>query len=786
MGGWNAVLQPLFEQGIGALMADEVRSAKDILASVKSPREIMLDTAALSKGIDNYHIDVELGPEFILHARHVIEDMVKRVVAGKKPGANAQDMDALRTDYKNLVTGTLHRTKTDLKPAQVRVLHFGVMKFVLEEVGRQLDEVVKQLEDSLAQQQYSGSRSLLVTQEKFSWMRQNYPLFRYRVARAIMRHIQKEENGQLRPLRGQFLGDDFEELPNVLFNPMLAATTPIDPHLLMDNYAFWPNGGKEMQVTNEKIEALITKRLSALKIEALKAADKLQSGQAEVYDALGGLFAVQPFLGPSPDQKDKVGESFCWLEHPGNIRLLFDADVHQRFLDDIDGMRAQWSFKSDIKKLEKIGVELRNAVMSDDDFRVMVSGYVVRSDWQPAWDDILDIGSALLCAAGRDTRKILSRVDQSKEGSQALIQQMESWQKEVTRAVKEDEEELALRILTDLARFRLHLKYYRFAHRMFNRIKVITAPEEIQLSKANGHLYQLAGDADDRPDELTEPQIIHHAILKADVRGSTTVTQELIRQGLNPASYFSQRFFGPINQVIGVYGATKVFIEGDAIILAVHEYDKDPGQWYSVSRACGIAKEMLDFVSSGNAQNRQTGLPLLEIGIGICYSDDRPLFLFDEERPIMISPAIGDADRMSSCSWRLRESFESSEFNVAVLEISEDDRQRGEKGQAHVRYNVNGIVLDDAAFNKLKTEISLKRLKINIGDSSETMYVGSFPDTRGKERHLVIRQGLIGLWQGEEVHRGQDESKMFFEVLPNSKLASQVIELVRSQAAKAG
>ena len=93
-----------------------------------------------------------------------------------------------------------------------------------------------------------------------------------------------------------------------------------------------------------------------------------------------------------------------------------------------------------------------------------------------------------------------------------------------------------------------------------------------------------------------------------------------------------------------------MFIDGDAVILGVYEYNKAPDEWFSVSLACGRAKEMIDIVTSKNANSKQTSLPSLEIGIGICYLDDGPLFLFDDNSPIMISSVIGDADRPSSCS----------------------------------------------------------------------------------------------------------------------------------------
>ena len=328
------------------------------------------------------------------------------------------------------------------------------------------------------------------------------------------------------------------------------------------------------------------------------------------------------------------------------------------------------------------------------------------------------------------------------------------------------------------------MKFYRFAHRVFNRLSIITDPHKIQLAKAGGNLYQLlSGDEVKEVAEDDQPEIAHYTILKADVRGSTTVTAELMKQGLNPASYFSLPFFNPINERLSTYGVVKVFIEGDAVILAVYEFDNSPDHWFSVSRACGIAKEMLDIVNLKNAHSKQTGLPTLEIGIGLCYADGKPLFLFDDNRPIMISSAIGDADRMSSCSWKLREQFKPGNFNVGVMKIADGEQQKGEKGQELIRYNVDGLVIDDAAFEKLQTEINFKRLKAKSGDQEEIFHVGPYPDVQGKERYLVVRQGRVGIWQSGKVDMTVDTGLFYYEVLPNTKFSNQIVELAQKKNA---
>ncbi len=765
----------------------KIRSVKDILARITSPRGIKLDFTGVRKGVDNYRLDVEISPTFVFKCRELIESQVKRIVAGKRlVASNSEEMGEFRHCYTDMMKVTLHRSKIDLTLDQIRVLQFAVVKFVLQETKAEIDQYGAQLEETQAQQHQAASRGLLATQEKNVWFRKSKEEFIFRINRLIFRQLQREENNQLRKLREQILGEELFEATHIMFNPMLYTSSPQEPLLLVEYYSLWPEEGKGFDELNATIESVLQTELPELPIACLKAHADVTSVQAEIYDEFGGLFAVQQLLGPSLNQKEKVSETFSWLEQPGNVRLLFDEKLLLKYVQAVkeeSGLKAQWSFKGEIKTLLKVADALRKQIASEIDIHKMAACYQVREKFSQQELALVDIEDIVSIIAGDNAKKLLSALDETKEGMTALIEKITDNTDEFEKLNKTSEDDLFLKVLTDIFRYRFHLKYYRFAHRIFNRIAVITDDESLQLAKAGGQLYRLLDSEEVKLVGGEEPEIVHHTILKADVRGSTTVTQELIRQALNPASYFSMRFFDPISERLDTYGAVKVFIEGDAVILGTYEYDNSPTEWYSVSRACGMAKEMLDIIGSKNAHAGQTGLPSLEVGIGICYSDEMPLFLFDDNRPIMISSAIGDADRLSSCSWKLRDSFDAGTFCVEVLEIG-DELAKGEKGQSHIRYNVNGILLDGAAFKKLETEIKLTRINVKVDERNETVFVGKFPDVMGKERSLVIREGKVRLWQDDKVLDNPDSNQLFYEILPNSRFANQVIKLVESQKKK--
>ncbi|MDG1851813.1 MAG: hypothetical protein P8J44_06835, partial [Gammaproteobacteria bacterium] len=182
---------------------------------------------------------------------------------------------------------------------------------------------------------------------------------------------------------------------------------------------------------------------------------------------------------------------------------------------------------------------------------------------------------------------------------------------------------------------------------------------------------------------------------------------------------------------------------------------------------------------ANNKYSKDMGLPPLELGIGICYADYAPRYLYDEDQPIMISSAISDADRMSSCTWKLRDAIQKHPFNVEVLEIARDDHSHGEKGQKQIRYNVNGILLDNVGFKKLQNEIEMTRLSGQVEGQTTVFYYGEYMDTESKKRNLVVREGRVGLWKDESIQPHTIDEK-FYEVVTNPQITAGIQKKIQT------
>ena len=139
-------------------------------------------------------------------------------------------------------------------------------------------------------------------------------------------------------------------------------------------------------------------------------------------------------------------------------------------------------------------------------------------------------------------------------------------------------------------RLRRDTRNYERLSAAMERVNLVRNERTRELSEMNHSLYEFLLPEEARP---AEDRVLSHTIIKADVRGSTKITQELLARGLNPASLFSLNFYEPVKRILERYGAAKVFIEGDALVLAIYETESNRAQQRAVSKACALARQIL-------------------------------------------------------------------------------------------------------------------------------------------------------------------------------------------------
>ncbi len=342
---------------------------------------------------------------------------------------------------------------------------------------------------------------------------------------------------------------------------------------------------------------------------------------------------------------------------------------------------------------------------------------------------------------------------------------------------------LAGRFLLDFMRYHRDLRSLEALNAVLDSVSLISNEKLRELSAINHTLYEFLLAEELKP---AEEKVTHHVVLKADIRDSTAMTRTLMERGQNPASYFSLNFYEPVNKLLAKYRARKVFIEGDAVILAMFGYESETSQ--VVGQACVLAREIISIVRGYNEQSQKAGLPILELGIGICYEASPPMYLMDSSAPIMISQALNESDRLSSCNRGARRFLAegASLFNVYAFKTVDDEDTGGDPDAFLMRYNLGGINLSEAAFQKLQREISLQAHEMQMptlwGQEVVRLYSGLVPLGGQMFHRIVVREGIIARIEAADFAFHKWTEQRYYEVCTNDAIYEPLESGARTEA----
>ncbi len=733
------------------------------LYPLQQSRSAVIDFQGFQKGIDNVHIDARLSPQFLAQVKRVTASILEQEIGRgrwgeKASGPTRQTWEDFRSSYARMLEAAIHRAKVEGGLSLVQMVQVAAMKAILRHVQGELDQLRQGLKGALTSGGSASDSDRLELTERLGWLVRNRARLRYKLNRQLFTQLFKVEEGTIGELRQSLLGERWSLPQEILSNPLLQAENPLDDEIMMKHYVLMGQGE-----------------------------DELYSFSA-IDSQLPYLFQQSNAKGASTEVA--VKEQTAWADVPANVDVLFNSSLYKERLK---AARRHKNEENRDRLAEQIRFQRRLLAGVENKFRSagLLPQIVASYELAPLHRDFSAVFTAQQLhqyLAGTVKRKEILLIARDKEQATGKVLPLDLLSKAAQRVdglTCRQQRERLVRFLKDFVTFRRDLANYHLTHQAMNQIQLQDDPKHIRLSRANHTLYEFLGANEEGAVAQT---VLGHVILKADVRGSTTMVAELRDRGLNPASHFSLNFFAPLNELLELYGASKVFIEGDAVILSIVEHEEALEHRFSVARACGLAKRLLSMVQAHNAVCRKEGLPELELGIGLVFQDEPPMFLYDGNNPIMISSAIGKADRLSSCSWMLRKQrsqLPGSYANVEIYEIPEGDPLRGEKGEVHLRYNLNGIELDPAAFAKLRSEIALQRLDVPVpGDEAPTtVYTGRYPDLKGAMHRVVVREGRMRLLDRQHPKFGEPTRNVFYEVVSNEVLLGKVAEAVAADSA---
>ncbi len=704
----------------------------------------------LMTGVDNVRHDVHLSAKFTEGARQYIFRLITRLggvenlakeqpqVSTPRTGSriltpqNTVESNARRRgipgpepppqDLKRLLidihVAALNAAKLENNISIDVLSRLAVLKFLRLELGNQFSQVVERClvrVKAIENPKFGAMGDADEMRQRFASLQVGKkPLLR-KVAEQLFTTILEVERETLSKMRRSLFDDSSSEIYDMFLNRLLFTVDGRDDYVNAERYVMLGNFFRDPDRFAN---------LFAICRDFLKAIGLIAPDDDEAPDLLlsSPANAEELFGGGNPDTETSKGRSQTVL-----LEMLVEALERANVMDHIIASYECVPMLTQYPKLNP--QQLKNALIS-------------RSE-------------------RRRVEIMLGEAKQSDAPLQAALRRIENCR-------GDERSRLAGRFFSDFVRYNRDRMRMNAAISAMDMVNVISSEKLRQLSTINHTLYEFEiGEAN----KAGEDRVIHHAVVKADVRDSTRLTRTLHDRGLNPASFFSLNFFEPVNGLLAKFGATKVFIEGDAIILALLEREHQPE--FAVGRTCVLAKEMVTVVGGYNENSTAAGLPMLEVGLGVSYQDSSPMYLLDGDSRIMISEALNESDRLASCTKGARRFLSGVEglFNVYTFQILDEFEAGGAPEDFLVRYNIGGIHISAAAFQKLQQEISLKLHEIELptiwDNELVRLYSGMVPVGTGLFHELVIREGIVAHIDAQNFDLKAWTDMRYYEVCTN-------------------
>jgi hypothetical protein len=724
-------------------------------------------------GVDNIHIDVHISPQ--------IYNALKRTASLLmiKHSQSEDYFEEYKREFCEIEKDTLRRVCTDVlldginrakSAAEVQIDFLGqtaLAKLFLEEIENQYKYLVAHFEPLVRIYQLSpkyDQDEVFIIKNKLAEIKRRHNQIIRLVGEELLYLLANINAKKLRNMREtHFIPKDI--LPdNYFINPILHTNNPTDDFFLIEEYVLLGQRSEDPD-NYENIKLIIHELLSKTDLVQENIKDDNSMAVNE-----GSVQINEHFS----DAEANIFDS--WIMESGNIDRMFNyfdsrelSEKAKRENQSEDLLKKLKEKTQTQRKLFNIfyrkfkTYHLLKQIVAAFEMKSVYGRYCPPMAPRQIREFLVDFWSRISIARQQKRLKSFYSEDLN-------LTPLHKTVKRINGISTTEKKQYLLMFLKQFSRYHRDLYNFRIIKDAMDSINLATEEKIILLSRENHSLFEFL-----IPDERIkeEKPIANHVIIKADIRGSIAINHTMRNKGLNPASYFSLNFFDPISAVLSEYGASKVFIEGDAIILSIFEKEDTAQINYSVARACGLAIRILQIVCSYNENNKEHNLPVLELGIGICYSQGPPAFLFDGDSRIMISQAINQADRMSSCDKLLHKIFKSQNdvFNLFVFENESEEIIETASDDFTYRYNVNGIELNEDGFNKITKEINLQIFTFpSENDENIKLYIGKVPLANGNYQRIAIREAIIHKLQPDSLDVTGKISKKYYEVCTHHKI----------------
>ena len=632
---------------------------EDARVELKSYNET-IPMGSLAIGVDNIHHDVFLSPKFVQSARDYLFDLIRQGTKARYfPGielrtVKAPDNAAFRKILTDLLQSSLTQAKFHKNIEIDLLFRLALLKFLTQEIGNQFANLILEGKEWIRQrgEHFERSQQAHVIKSRLSELQSARRGVVRTVGQQIAHLLTDIEENVVSKARRALFGDDFAPLYDLLKNRLVFLDGGKDDvfflehYVLLGNYArdpdrfeamdelfqdFLRDSGLGMAAEPAYVEArqahqALLDLAQAMRTEIANLEEQRESlrkrldrgesflnkflSSADPADVKASLNDVEARLkhqetkleetGPqieasrqkleffTKDYKGKLGD---FLNDPENAKRLFDQTS---VAANVDSERGKLLAEL-LERLEQ--QEIIYHVMSSYEIRPLLEQYCPPVHLQ-------QLRKALV---SKEEMKRVESILKQVPARQLALKPIEDLSKKLRRYSREEKLSFVVRFTGDFLRLRRDLRNAEHLTTCMERVSLISTEQARELSRINNKLYECVLPEEAKPQQ---DHVVSHVIIKADVRGSTKMTQDLLSRGLSPASHFSLNLHEPVKKLLDRYSAKKVFIEGDAIILAIFETESNQAYARAVAKACILSRQILSVCNSYNdraASDRPAG-----------------------------------------------------------------------------------------------------------------------------------------------------------------------------------
>ncbi len=798
---------------------------------------ITIPMGSLAIGVDNIHHDVFLSPKFVQASRDYLFDLIRQSTkATYFSGIELRTVKAPdNTAYRKLLTDLLQSALTQAKyqkNIEIDLLfRLGLLKFLTLEIGNQFANLILEGKEWIRQrgENFERSQQAHVIKSRLSELQSSRRVVVRGVGQQVAQMVTDAEENVVSKARRALFGEDFAALYDLLKNRLVFLDGGKDDvfflehYVLLGNYVRDPDRFEAMDELFQDFlrDSGVAITQDAAYTEATQAHATVLGDAQAMRDEIANLSEQREGLRKRLERGDSFLNKFLSSSDPSDLKAsLSDVEArlkHQElkleefgpqveasrqklefltkdykgrlgdYLNDPENAKRLFGYASatdgDTSIRGKLLLELLERLEQQEIIYHLLASYEIRpisAEYSPPVH-LQQLRKALV---SKEELKRVEGVLKQVPARQLSLKPIEELSKKIRRISREEKLSFVARFAEDFLRLRRDVRNAEHLTTCMERINLVTTEQARELSRMNNQLYECVLQEEAKPQQ---DHVVSHVIIKADVRGSTKMTQDLLSRGLNPASHFSLNLHEPVKKLLDRYAAKKVFIEGDAIILAIFETESNRAYARAVAKACILSRQILAVCNSYNDRAVTSDLPALELGIGVAFQGSAPTYWTDGDSRIMISKALNLSDRLSGCAKIAKRlmTAQKTHFSVFQFLTAMEGASAEELDEFLVRYNRNGIELNEEGFQKLSEEISLDSIETKQdmpwGKENVTLHYGEVPMGDSVEL-LVLRKGLARELLPDGAI-GIASSHPYYEVCTSGALYDLVAALIRTQTA---